>query len=115
MRTSAFILEAKRVIEAWGFEYRSMFIWVKPQLGIGNFWRVAYEVLLLGVRGHLRFLDRSQPSWILEKRVGHSRKPAKVRQIIEKVSPGPYLELYGRERIDGWTVYGNQIKSPSGT
>ena len=108
--TNAFLFDAQRVIAAWGFEYRSCFIWVKPQMGIGNYWRVSHEFLLLGIRGKAtNFLANDQPSWGSFNRTSHSRKPKEVRALIEKVSPGPYLELYGRERLPGWTVYGNQI------
>jgi len=108
--TNAFLFDAQRVIAAWGFEYRSCFVWVKPQMGIGNYWRVSHEFLLLGIRGKAtNFLANDQPSWGQFNRTSHSRKPKEVRALIEKVSPGPYLELYGRERLPGWTVYGNQI------
>jgi N6-adenosine-specific RNA methylase IME4 len=106
--TNAFLFDAKRVMEAWGFEYKSCFIWIKPQMGIGNYWRVSHEFMLLGVRGAMTFADHSQMSWGAFDRTKHSRKPREVRAIIEKVSPGPYLEMYGREVLETpWTVYGN--------
>lgn len=110
--TNAFLREAFDVIDAWGFRYKSCLIWIKPTIGMGNYWRVSHEYLLLGVRGSLPFDDRTQRSWILERRTIHSRKPYRVRQLIEHVSPGPYLELYGREEIPNsqWTVYGNQVE-----
>lgn len=108
--TNAFLFEAKRIIEAWGFEYKSVLVWVKTQMGIGNYWRVSHEFLLLGVKGQAPFLDRKQMSWFEAKRTKHSRKPRLAREKIEKVSPGPYLELYGREQIKGWTVYGNEVE-----
>ena len=111
--TNGFLREAFDVIEAWGFEYAgSCLVWVKPQLGLGNFWRGAHELLLLGVRGRLPFQDKGQRSWLEHDRTGHSKKPEAVRQLVEKVSPGPYLELYGRNLPSNsdWTVYGNQIK-----
>ena len=79
---------------------------------MGNYWRVSHEFLLLGVRGSLPFEDRTLRSWILERRTSHSRKPYRARQLIEQVSPGPYLELYGREELPDsqWTVYGNQVE-----
>ncbi len=107
--TNAFLFDARRVMEAWGFEYKSCFVWVKPQMGIGNYWRVSHEFMLLGIRGNCPFRDRSQMSWREIERTKHSAKPASIRGIIEKVSPGPYLELFGREQVDGWTVFGNQI------
>src|SRR5690606_24138432 len=52
--TNAFLFDAKRVMEAWGFEYRSCLVWVKLQMGIGNYWRVSHEFLLLGIRGNAK-------------------------------------------------------------
>jgi len=110
--TSSFLPEALHVIDAWGFQFKSSFVWIKPQIGLGNYWRVSHEFLLLGVRGNLTFSDRSIASWIQAHRTIHSRKPGIVRELIERVSPGPYLELYGREELpdSAWTVYGNQIE-----
>lgn len=110
--TNAFLLHAFDVMEEWGFTYKSCFIWVKPQLGMGNYWRVSHEFLLLGVRGGLKFADRAQRSWLTCKRSEHSRKPEAVRQLVELVSPPRYLELYGRQLPlnPDWTVYGDQLE-----
>ena len=110
--TNAFLQEAFDVIRAWGFQYKSCLIWVKPQLGMGNYWRVSHEFLLLGVRGGLCFRDRTCRSWLSARRTVHSRKPFAVRALIERVSPAPYLELYGREEHPNtdWTVYGDQVE-----
>lgn len=108
--TNAFLRDSFAVLESWGFEYKSIFVWVKPQMGIGNYWRVSHELMLLGVRGGLTFSDHSQMSWLHKDRERHSGKPEAVRRLIEKVSPGPRLELFGRKLVDGWTVFGNQIE-----
>lgn len=108
--TNAFLPESFKVIEAWGFEYKSLFVWVKPQMGIGNYWRVSHELLLLGVKGGLTFSDHSQKSWGEFDRKKHSAKPEQVALNIEKVSPGPYLEMFARRTRDGWTVWGNEIE-----
>ena len=110
--TNAFLREAFDVMHAWGFKYRSCLIWAKPQLGMGNYWRVSHEFLLFGIRGTLPFQDRTIRSWQIIRRTEHSRKPFLFRGLIEQVSPGPYLELYGREEQpnSGWTVYGNQVE-----
>ena len=110
--TNAFLQNAFQVIDAWGFQFKSCFVWVKTEIGMGNYWRVSHEFLMLGVRGHLTFKDRTLPSWIEAHRTAHSRKPAIVRSLIERVSPGPYLELYGREELpnSAWTVHGNQVE-----
>ena len=106
---AALLSEGLEVIDAWGFQYKSNFVWVKPQIGTGNYWRMSHELLLLGVRGNLSFSDRSLRSWQEWPRSGHSHKPEQVRGLIEQASPGPYLELYARKPARGWTAYGNQI------
>jgi N6-adenosine-specific RNA methylase IME4 len=110
--TNAFLFECPKVMEAWGFEYKSLFVWVKPQIGIGNYWRVSHELLLLGVRGGMTFLPgaRDLRSWASIDRSEHSEKPTPIRRMIEKASPGPRLELFGRTVADGWSVWGNQIE-----
>lgn len=108
--TNAFLFDCKQIMEAWGFEYKSTFVWVKPSMGIGNYWRVSHEFLLLGVRGSAPFLDHSQMSWARLDRTKHSEKPEAVRRMIELVSPAPRLELFGRRVAGGWTVWGNEIK-----
>jgi len=108
--TNAFLPDSFRVIAAWGFEYKSCFIWCKPQMGIGNYWRVSHEFLLLGVKGSATFRDKSLMSWGTFRRSKHSAKPEEVRGFIERGSPGPYLELFGRRARDGWTVFGNQVE-----
>ena len=108
--TNAFLFEAKLIMDAWGFTYKSVYVWVKPQMGIGNYWRVSHEFLLLGVKGSCPFLDKSQMSWGQHDRTRHSAKPEAIRNIIEKTSPGPYLELFGRSTAEGWTVWGNEIE-----
>jgi N6-adenosine-specific RNA methylase IME4 len=110
--TNGFLREAFDVLDAWGFAFKSCLVWVKDEIGMGNYWRVSHEFLLLGVRGRLTFADRTLPSWIQAPRTAHSRKPGVVRMLIERVSPGPYLELFGREELPNsrWTVFGNRIE-----
>ena len=108
--TNAFLPESFKIIEAWGFEYKSIFVWVKPQMGIGNYWRVSHEFMLFGLKGKQPFLNRGQMSWQKINRTKHSKKPEEIAQTIEKTSPGPYLELFGRQTRPGWTVWGNEIE-----
>lgn len=107
--TNAFLFDCQRIFEAWGFEFKSTFVWVKPSFGIGNYWRNSHEIMLLAVKGGQTALSRSEKSWIECKRGGHSAKPEMARHMIERLSPGPFLELFGRSPRSGWTVFGNQI------
>lgn len=108
--TNGFLFESKEIMEAWGFSYRSCYVWVKPQMGMGNYWRVSHEFLLLGIRGSCPFADRSLKSWGEFRRGKHSAKPDQIRSLIEKASPGPRLELFGRRPAPGWAVWGNEIE-----
>lgn len=108
--TNGFLREAFDVMEAWGFTYKSCFVWVKPDFGIGNYWRVGHEFMLFGIKGKAPFRNNSQQSWVYEQAGEHSAKPAKVRRIIECTSPGPYLELFGRREVENWTVWGNEVE-----
>lgn len=107
--TNGFLFESKAIMEAWGFEYKSCRVWVKPQMGLGNYWRLAHEFLLLGVRGNAGFDAADKMSWLQADRLKHSKKPYIFRKDIEEVSPGPRLELFGREESPGWVVWGNEV------
>jgi N6-adenosine-specific RNA methylase IME4 len=108
--TNGFLFECPKIFEAWGFEFRSSFVWVKSQIGIGNYWRNSHEFLLTAIRGDAkRFSDKTLKSWLECDRGRHSAKPEQVRHMIERASPGPFLELFGRSGVDGWSVWGNQV------
>lgn len=108
--TNAFLPASFDLFDAWGFEFRSSFVWVKPQIGLGNYWRNAHEFLLTAVRGNAKsFADKTLKSWLEADRGRHSAKPEQVRGFIERASPGPWLELFGRGGAEGWTVWGNQV------
>lgn len=107
--TNGFLREALSLLEGWGFEFKSTFVWVKPQLGIGNYWRCSHEILLLGVKGGLTFPPNGFRSWVEADRTEHSAKPEQVRELIEQVSPGPRLELFARRTSPGWEVWGDDV------
>lgn len=107
--TNNFLFDAKQVIEAWGFAYKSCYVWVKKQIGMGNYWRVSHEFLLLGVRGTLTFKDKSLRSWDEFPRSQHSAKPERVWDRIYRASPGPYLEMFARRAAPGRVCWGNEI------
>lgn len=110
--TNAFLFEARRVMEAWGFTYKSTFVWTKPQMGIGNYWRVSHEFLLFGMRGRLPFQSRRLKSWAAINRTKHSRKPDEVRLMVEEASPGPRIELFARQLFRDWHAFGNELVHP---
>ncbi len=99
------------VLDAWGFTYRSPLTWVKPRLQLGHWLRNMTEHVLLGTKGHAPVNFRAQPTWFIAPVQEHSHKPEEQYAIIERISSGPYLELFARRRQPGWDVWGNQIES----
>jgi N6-adenosine-specific RNA methylase IME4 len=99
--TNSFLLECFRIFYAWGFKYESTFVWVKPSIGLGNYWRNAHELLLTAVRGSAADFSESNrpPSWLKCARSKHSEKPHQMRDMITRWSPGPR-----------WLSWGNQIE-----
>ena len=106
------------VLSSWGFEYKTNLIWHKVRKdggsdgrGVGFYFRNVTELILFGIRGKgARTLEagRRQVNLIATRKREHSRKPDEQYEIIESCSRGPYLELFGRGRRDGWTLWGNQ-------
>jgi N6-adenosine-specific RNA methylase IME4 len=109
--TNGTIPLGQQVLEAWGFEYRSLLTWVKPRLGLGRPLRNMTEHVMLGVRGKPKELFHSQGTWLFAPVQDHSHKPEEVHEIIERLCPGPYLELFARRPRHGWHVWGNQVRS----
>lgn len=122
---NALLPEGLKVLEAWGFKYKSNIVWHKIRKdggpdgrGVGFYFRNVTELVLFGVRGKdARTLapGRSQVNFLATRKREHSRKPDEMYDIIESCSPGPYLELFARGSQDGWTTWGNQSEeySPS--
>jgi len=107
-----YIFALKPIIEGWGFRLVSSLAWVKPAtLGRGNYWRISHEILLTAVLADRndRFDDRSLRSWIEAPRGRHSEKPDAVREMIQRASPGPRLELFARKLMPGWFAWGHEI------
>ena len=107
-----YMFALKPIIEDWGFRLVSSFAWVKPAaLGRGNYWRMSLEILLTAMLANRndRFDDQSLRSWIEASRGRHSEKPDAVREMIERASPGPRLELFARKLVPGWFAWGHEI------
>lgn len=104
--TNGFLREAFEVMEAWGFGYRTTITWVKPQLGMGNYWRSSTEHVLFGIRGGLRTQDKTLRNWFKAPRGRHSQKPDLFLDLVERASPAPRLELFARRQRMGWDTWG---------
>ena len=118
---NALLADGLKVMEAWGFTYKTNLIWYKvrkdggpDRRGVGFYFRNVTEMILFGVRGkNARTLQpgRSQENMIISRKREHSRKPDEQYALIESCSPGPYLEIFARGPREGWDVWGNQAET----
>ncbi|MCL2780011.1 MAG: MT-A70 family methyltransferase [Actinomycetia bacterium] len=109
--TNAALEQAYAVVRAWGFTPRSLLTWLKPRLGLGHYLRNCTEQLIFATKGKAPVLVRNQPNWLFAIRQDHSHKPEELYDIIERCSPGPYVELFARRPRRGWDAWGNEIDS----
>jgi N6-adenosine-specific RNA methylase IME4 len=117
--TDPLLPRALELIHAWGFEYKTVgFYWVKQNAaaksdqdfftGLGYWTRANPEQCLLATRGKPSRKAKDVRRLIVDRRREHSRKPDQVRDRIERLVPGPYVELFARETKPGWDCWGNQ-------
>jgi len=112
--TNATLRHGYDVAEAWGFTVRSPLTWIKFRLGLGNYLRNSTEHLLFATKGRAPVNFHSQPTWVNAPVQDHSHKPEEQYALIERISPGPYLELFARRHppsTSNWSVWGNEIDS----
>jgi len=108
--TATKLPECLKLIEEWGFEYRTCAIWDKEHLGLGWFFRIQHEVLLIGKKGNPPTPKVKVRSIFKEKRTIHSKKPKCVISWIEKAFPNcDKLEMFARTKRQGWDVWGNEV------
>jgi N6-adenosine-specific RNA methylase IME4 len=109
--TSPKLAESIRVLDAWGFNYRTCAVWVKEQLGMGYYFRQKHELLLVATRGAppAPAPDARPASVVMAPRTKHSAKPPEFYDLIERMYPSlPKLELFCRSPRQGWKAWGNQ-------
>lgn len=117
--------EALEVIEAWGFEYKTCaFSWMKAnanqydmfgeqpktEIGLGYWTRSNNESCLLATRGKPKRLNSDVRQGIIEPRRQHSRKPDCIHGRVQRLVAGPYIELFARQKVNGWDTWGNQVQ-----
>ncbi|MEI9887733.1 MAG: MT-A70 family methyltransferase [Rhizomicrobium sp.] len=117
--TDPLLPKAMELIDAWGFEFKTVaFYWVKLNTkaesdtsyftGLGYWTRANPEQCLLATRGKPSRRAKDVRKLIVDRRREHSRKPDQVRDRIERLVEGPYVELFARETKKGWDCWGNQ-------
>ena len=114
--TNGKLPDGLKVMEAWGFKYKTNIAWAKDRMGLGQYFRGQHELCLFGVRGNIPYRTLSSGkraqgrTLITAPRRAHSEKPEELRSMIQIVSPGPYIELFARERYPGWDAWGFEAK-----
>ncbi len=100
----------REIMDAWGFRYITLLTWLKNRLGLGYYFRGCTEHVLFGVRGRAPIPPELRVANIFSGNVEgvHSRKPDSFLDLVEKVSPGPYLEMFARRQRLGWDTWGNE-------
>lgn len=106
--TNRYLLDARDIATAWGFRHSQTLTWCKPPHGIGpgGAFSNTTEFVLYCRRGSLPYQDRVDTTWWQWPRRGHSVKPPEFLDVVERVSPGPYVELFARQPRLGWDSWG---------
>ena len=110
--TSPLLAECFAVIEAWGFKYKSSYIWDKVRGFVGHYNNVKHELLLVCTKGSCMpdITKKFDSIQSISKSETHSEKPEQFRQIIDELyTYGNRIELFARKKTDGWEVWGNEI------
>jgi len=108
--TNPLLLEAIKVLESWGFEYKTNIAWVKDAgRGKGWFLKSKHELLLIGVKPDTPHpAERPDSAFEAARGTVHSRKPVRAYEIIEAMYPGSKVELFARVARNGWSLWGNE-------
>lgn len=108
--TNAFIEEAHQIVRQWGFEKKTILTWVKDKMGLGDWLRGQTEHCLMCIKGKPIVSLTNQTTVIHGPLREHSRKPDEFYQLVESLCYGQKLEMFAREKRDGWISYGIENK-----
>lgn len=108
--TNQHIEDGFDVMRSWGFKYLMPIHWIKPS-GMGNWFIHRTQTMLFGYYKKCQFnKDRYRPNIIMTKDPKrHSQKPEESFELIESISNGPYLELFARQKRNGWDSLGDEV------
>lgn len=108
--TQGYLRETYWIAEAWGFKPISTNVWCKEPRGFsaGGTFQSTTEFFLFCRRGHLKTNSDQHTQWYRWPRAAHSQKPEAFMDLVESISPGPYLELFARRQRLGWDTWGNE-------
>ena len=114
--TNNHLPDGLKCLKAWGFEYVTTITWIKDRMGLGQYFRGKTEHCLFGTTKKRLPYKISESgkrcqgvTGFFEAKTIHSKKPEKMREMIETVSYGPRIELFAREQRKGWDVWGDEV------
>jgi len=117
--TNKYLMKVEQVISAWGFKYSTTLVWAKKPIGsgMGGTFKVSTEFLIFATKGKVGAITKEKVNgtWFEQKRQYvngypcHSKKPDFFYELIEKVSDGNKIELFARNKREGWDVWGNEV------
>jgi len=109
--TNNFLKDGIWLMEQLGFRYITNLVWVKDRIGLGQYMRQRTEILLFGSRGDPQVPEPGDrpPNVIEAPKTTHSTKPTEAYEVIERVSPGPYVEFFARQKREGWRSWGDEV------
>lgn len=116
--TNPFIKDGLEVCRNWGFEFKTLLTWVKtyadgtPEMGMGYYFRGCTEHIIFGVKGKKKVLNKTTKNlFYAQNPRKHSQKPAIVRDLIVECSGDvPRLEMFARQKVEGWDIWGNELE-----
>lgn len=106
-----FLEDGFKVLNSWGYKYKTALFWDKVTMGTGHYFRGQIEVLLIGISGKVKAFHKQIRNIITEKKTKHSKKPKIIYEIIDSLGYKNKLELFARNKIKGWDAWGNEIES----
>lgn len=106
--TQTYLRDTYRVLDAWGFKQGAILVWAKPPKGVCGTYVCSVEFCIFARRGSLEAKRRQIGTCYNWPRSHHSAKPEAFQDMVESVSPGPYLELFARRNRLGWDTWGNE-------
>jgi N6-adenosine-specific RNA methylase IME4 len=104
--TNAFMRDAFKVLDAWGFGEKTILTWVKDKMGLGDWLRGKTEHCILAVKGRPTILLNNETTVLEGPLREHSRKPEEFYALVERMCPGSKLEMFCRTPRDGWAKWG---------
>jgi N6-adenosine-specific RNA methylase IME4 len=108
--TNAFLREGFTVLDAWGFDQKTMLTWVKTQMGTGDWLRGITEHCLLAIKGKPLVTLTNQTTALIAPRGKHSAKPVEFYALVESLCPGAKLEMFARAKREGWKQWGAEAE-----